>query len=69
LLHGTLFSPASIDFTSSESQPLLIDSYLNDEVSMTPKDNIEGIDPEHVKQAGQMLLDTIIYSFAGGHNR
>lgn len=69
LVYGTLYSPAAIDFTSSDSQPLLIDSFISDEIAFTPKDTIEKIDTHRLKQVGQMLLDTLIDSFAGGSNK
>jgi len=68
LVYGTLYSPAAIDFTSSERQPLLIDSFISDEIAFTPKDTLEEIDAYRLKQVGQMLLDTLIESFAGGNN-
>lgn len=69
LLYGGLYSPAAIDFTSAESQSMIIDSYISNEISMTPKDGIEEIDSVRIKEAGQMLLDTIIYSFPGGYKQ
>jgi len=69
LVYGTLYSPAAIDFTSSERQPLLIDSLISDEIAFTPKDTLEEIDAYRLKQVGQMLLDTLIDSFAGGNKK
>lgn len=68
-VYGTLYSPAAIDFTGSDRQPLLIDSFISDEIAYTPKDTLEEIDGHRLKQVGQMLLDTLIDSFAGGSNR
>ena len=69
LLFGGLYSPAAIDFTSRESQPMILDSYISDEIAMTQQDSIDEIDPVKLRQTGQMLLDTIIYSFTGGNKQ
>lgn len=69
LVHSVLYSSGSIDFTNSDNQPLLVDSYASDEICMTPDDTIEEINSLKLKQSGQMLLDTIIYSFTGGNNQ
>lgn len=69
LVYGTLYSPAVIDFTGSDSQPLLIDSFISNEIVHTPKDTLEEIDTHSIKQVGQMLLDTLIDSFSGGSNK
>ena len=69
LVYGTLYSPAAIDFTGSDSQPLLIDSLISDEIAFTPKDTLKEIDAHRLKQIGQMILDTLIDSFAGGNSR
>ncbi|MEA4961347.1 ABC transporter permease subunit [Lutispora sp.] len=69
LLFGGLYSPAAIDFTSRESQPMILDSYISDEIAMTQQDSIDEIDSVKLRQTGQMLLDTIIYSFTGGNKQ
>jgi len=48
---------------------MILDSYISDEIAMTQQDSIDEIDSVKLRQTGQMLLDTIIYSFTGGNKQ